>query len=291
MVVTPTMRTTCGSLLVALSVLSAQAECLAAKDFARVALAGGSITETVYFLGLQHRIVAVDSTSLYPEDAKRLPNMGYVRALSAEGVLSLNPTLVIGENDMGPPYVLQQIERTNVELVRIDEENSALGILRKVECIASVLGQAETGGDRISSDLMPLAERLAEIGEQVEIRPAAAFILSMGDGTAMAGGNSTSADGFLRMAFTQNSFVSFDGWKPVSAESLLNASPEFLVIAPMDQDLTDTAEQLRGLDAIRDLPAVQNRKYVIVESMASLGFGPRTLSTAVSVAEAIHGPP
>ena len=65
-----------------------------AKDPSRIAVAGGSITEILYFLGEESRIVAVDITSNFPEAATSLPSIGYVRNLSAEGTLSLNPTLV-----------------------------------------------------------------------------------------------------------------------------------------------------------------------------------------------------
>ena len=82
------------------------ADCSKAKDTSRIVVAGGAITEILFFLNESKNIVAVDTTSNYPEDAKNYPSIGYVRALSAEGVLSLNPTLIIGENDMGPENVL-----------------------------------------------------------------------------------------------------------------------------------------------------------------------------------------
>ena len=90
--------------------------CLKAKDTSRIVVAGGSITEILFFLNESQNIVAVDTTSNFPEAAKKLPSIGYVRALSTEGVLSLNPTLIIGESDMGPENVLQQLKKTNFEV-------------------------------------------------------------------------------------------------------------------------------------------------------------------------------
>ena len=88
-----------------------------AKDASRVVVAGGSITEIFYFLGEQDRIVALDVTSNFPPEAKSLPSIGYVRALSAEGLLSMNPSIILGEDDMGPPAVIKQIRETSL-LVR-----------------------------------------------------------------------------------------------------------------------------------------------------------------------------
>ena len=65
-------------------------------------MAGGSIAEILYFLNMDEHIVAVDVTTNYPPETKSLPSIGYVRNLSAEGILSLSPTVIIGEDDMGP---------------------------------------------------------------------------------------------------------------------------------------------------------------------------------------------
>ena len=90
--------------------------CMASKDSSRLTVAGGSLTEIVYLLGQEKKLTAVDITSNYPEKAKELPSIGYVRALSAEGVLSLSPTLILGENDMGPPAVMEQLDLSLIHI-------------------------------------------------------------------------------------------------------------------------------------------------------------------------------
>ena len=92
-----------------------------APDPSRIAVAGGSLVEILYALGEQDRIVAVDSTANYPAAATALPQIGYVRNLSAEGLLSLSPTLVLGEHDMGPPAVVEQLEGVGIDLLHVPE--------------------------------------------------------------------------------------------------------------------------------------------------------------------------
>src|SRR5215207_8192946 len=73
------------------------------KDPARIVSIGGAITEILYALGFDDRLAGVDSTSLYPAAALRdKPNVGYMRQLSAEGVLGLNPSLVLAAQGSGP---------------------------------------------------------------------------------------------------------------------------------------------------------------------------------------------
>ncbi|MEO0425502.1 MAG: ABC transporter substrate-binding protein, partial [Pseudomonadota bacterium] len=127
-----------------------------AQDASRIAIAGGSLTEIVYALGEEGRIVGADRTSNFPSQALELPQIGYVRALSAEGVLSLKPTLVLGEHDMGPPEVIAQLERTGVSMVRVPEVHTPAGIVAKVRCVATVLGVPEAGDRLLAERIQPL---------------------------------------------------------------------------------------------------------------------------------------
>ena len=79
----------------------------------RVITIGGSLTEIVYALDSQALLVGSDTTSYYPEAAEELPKVGYQRTLSAEGILSLDPDLVIVTEEAGPPAVLKQLQSTN----------------------------------------------------------------------------------------------------------------------------------------------------------------------------------
>ena len=78
-------------------------------DPARIISIGGAITEILYALGFEDRLAGVDATSLYPPAALRdKPNVGYMRQLSAEGVLGLNPSLVLavqGSGQIGRAHV------------------------------------------------------------------------------------------------------------------------------------------------------------------------------------------
>ena len=82
------------------------------KDASRIVSIGGAVTEILYALGLKDRVVAVDATSLYPDEAlKQKPSVGYFRALSAEGVLGLNPSLVLAIDGAGPKETVSRCWR------------------------------------------------------------------------------------------------------------------------------------------------------------------------------------
>ncbi|HRJ72305.1 MAG TPA: ABC transporter substrate-binding protein, partial [Terrimicrobiaceae bacterium] len=60
----------------------------------RIVSAAGAVTETLYALGVQDALVAVDVSSVFPAAADALPKIGYARQLSAEGILSMKPSVV-----------------------------------------------------------------------------------------------------------------------------------------------------------------------------------------------------
>ena len=97
-------------LILFLSISNAYAICEQSMFRSKIVVAGGSITEIVYFLGMEDKLVGVDITSNFPKEAK-LKSIGYLRNLSIEGILSLSPGLVLAEEDIGPPIIVNQLEK------------------------------------------------------------------------------------------------------------------------------------------------------------------------------------
>ena len=261
--------------------------CEPARDASRIAVAGGSLTEIIYLLGAEDRIVAVDSTSNYPEAATELPSVGYVRNLSAEGLLSLSPTLILGEDDMGPPAVLEQLEQANVETFRVEEQHDAAGIIRKVRCVAEVVGLLDAAAGHVA-ELEALAAALAPYGRVDASSPAVAMLLSLRDGAPVAAGDNTSGGGFLRMAGARNVFSGIDGWKPVNTEAFAAANPDVIVIPERGAKALGGKTAVAAHPSLRLTTAARDDGIVVMDGMAMLGFGPRTLQVALDFARRLH---
>ena len=113
----------------------------------RIVSIGGPVTEIVYALGAGGDVVGVDTSSTYPETATRLPQVGYQRRLSAEGVLSLQPDVVLVTSDAGPPAALDQLKAV-VEIVEVPAVYTINGAEAKIRLIARTLGR-ETQGEQL----------------------------------------------------------------------------------------------------------------------------------------------
>lgn len=260
---------------------SVQAICEPVFDSSRIAVAGGSITEILYLLGAEERIVAVDTTSTYPATARALPSVGYVRALSTEGLLSMRPTLVLGEEDMGPPEVLAQLERIGLPMVAIDEEHTAEGIMRKIRCVARILGLSQKADALILDTLAPLTVELDRARGRAGWQPLAVLILDARSGTLVAAGKETSGQAFLRMIGARNLFSDISGWKPVSPETILSARPDFVIFSRPGADITASEAS--------SFAFAGGTNVVAVDTVETLGFGPRTIKAALDLLVKLQG--
>lgn len=271
----------------AATALSDDATGTAGSDAARIVSIGGSVTEIVYALGAEDGLVAVDSTSLYPQAAQDLPDVGYMRQLAAEPILALDPTLLLAVDDAGPPVVLDQLREAGASLVIVPDDPSPEGIAEKVRIVADALGleaKGETMADRLDTDFATLRDWVASS----QTSPKVLFLLSIGSGAPLAAGRDTSAAAIIELAGGQNAIDGFDGYEPLSPEAAVTAEPEFILVTMR------TLEQLGGKDALLKrpelaaTPAGENGRLIVMDGLLLLGFGPRTPDAVRELALALH---
>lgn len=272
-------------LLVAVLSSAAVEACEQAKDPSRIAIAGGSITEILYFLGEESRIIATDLTSTFPDEAQSFPSVGYVRGLSAEGILSLKPTLVLGEQDMGPEEVVKQLQKTSIDIRKIPELQSANGITEKINCVASVIGKSIEAQAIIELELGPQLKSLRQIAEKDSAEGNFAILLMISEGSPIVAGLNTSGHHLLLMSGRHNAFTEFDGWKPVSLEAIAATNPDYIIIADRRRGANNVANSVKNNPAIRLTTAAKDDQIHMIDGMALLGFGPRTLDVALRLAD------
>ena len=265
------------------------ADCSKAKDTSRIVVAGGSITEILFFLNESKNIVAVDTTSNYPEDAKNFPSIGYVRALSAEGVLSLNPTLIIGEKDMGPENVLEQLKKTKIELRVLDEKNSIKGIEDKISCIANILGKNKNDNFTKNISLEKSVSKLKIISKANSKKNIRGLVILMMQGTSpVVAGRNTSGGDFLKMIGSKNTMSSFEGWKPAGKEAILLSNPNFILITKRATKNYGSLNSFLKESGIEMTEAARTQNVFSLDGMSFLGFGPRTINSGLEISNKIY---
>ncbi len=262
--------------------------CEESMDASRIVIAGGSITEIIYFLGEQERIVALDVTSNYPPEAKSLPSIGYVRALSAEGLLSTNPSIILGEDDMGPPAVIKQIRETSYDMRIIPEKRTIDGIIEKIECIASILDIAEKSDAIISKKLEPHIKTIVKNRKKIVKKGVKIMlVLNMQSSSIIVAGSKTSGSGFIDLIGGENIFNSFEGWKPVNAEAIIELNPDYIIVPQRNVHKGLDVTKIADSELFKNTTAGKNKNFIIDDAMAITGFGPRTINSVLNATEFI----
>ncbi|MCO5090158.1 hemin ABC transporter substrate-binding protein [Bosea sp. (in: a-proteobacteria)] len=255
----------------------------------RIVVAGGVITEVIYALGLQDRVVGVDSTSQYPAQALRdKANVGYVRALSAEGVLSLKPSLIMVVDGAGPPDAVSLLKESGVKIVTIDDGQTPEGVVAKIAAIGAALGAAEPAG-RLAAETKARFEELSALRAAITQKRRILFVLALQNGRALVGGRNSSADAIIRLAGAVNVADTIEGYKPMTEESIAAAQPEIVVM--MRRGAGDHAikpDDLFALPAFARTPAASERRLIQMDGLYLLGFGPRTPMAARDLMAAIY---
>lgn len=264
------------------SVLSAQA----GEASRRIVAAGGVITEIAYALGRADRLVGVDSTSLHPAEAlKSKPNIGYVRALSAEGVLSLKPDRILAIEGAGPPDALRLIAEAKVPVTFVPEDYSEEGVIARIRLVGEALEAGEAASELAASVRQGFANLAAERATRGR-KPRVLFVLSLQNGRVMVGGRNSSADAIIRLAGGENAGAAVDGFKPVSDEGIIAAAPDVILMMTRG-DHAVPAGELFAHPAFRLVPAARNEALIAMDGLLLLGFGPRTPDAAFAVMRAM----
>jgi iron complex transport system substrate-binding protein len=243
----------------------------------RVVSIGGALTEVIYALGAQSVLVGVDTTSLYPDEAQRLPSVGYARTLSAEGLMALQPTMIVATEDAGPPAVLRQVEAAHIPLQVLPAQHRFEGVLDRTRRLGELLERqaaAQALVDRLNTHWkasLATVERL----HQSRSTPRALFIMSMGMNQMRIAGQDTAADAMLRYARVTNALQGVSGYRNLTPEAVIAAAPDVILTTDQAVQAMGGVQAVLQLPGLAMTPAGRSRRVVSMETMELLGFGPR----------------
>ena len=245
----------------------------------RIVSIGSAVTEILYRLGVERDIVGVDQTSQHPPEAlSEKKNVGYVRQLGAEGILSLRPTLVIASAEARPTAVLDIVAQAGITVVRVPEEHSAEGVAKRIALIADAVGEVARGG-ALAREISDGFAALALAREKIRDRKRVMFVLSFQNGRPLVAGQDTSAAAIIALAGGENATPGLQGWKPLSDEGVIAAAPD--LVLTMNRGPGEAAgADIFATPAFSATPAARTKAILVMDAVYLLGFGPRTPKAA-----------
>lgn len=257
----------------------------AAESELKIVALGGSVTETVYALGFGENVIAVDVSSTYPAEATKLPQVGYQRTLSAENILAMGPTLIIGSTETGPPAAIEQLRSSGVKVVIVPGEPTREGIHGKISGVADALGVPEKGAALIDSLESTLANARQET---LSTSPRVLFMYARSAGSIHVSGTNTAADLMIDLAGATNAVDAYEGFRPLTAEGVVAAAPDIILLPSGGLETAGGPDGLLQVPGVAETPAGRNRRIVSMDDLYLLGLGPRTGQAVADLASLLR---
>ncbi len=253
---------------------------------ARVVTLGSSLTEIVYALNAQKRLIAVDSTSNYPRETKELIQLPSARSASIEAVLSTKPSLVL-TLDTALPETISALRKFNIPTVVISNKENLETTENKIRIVAQALSLETRGQDLIRSFKKDIA--LAKsLYSSIRTRPKVMFLYSGSNGRITVSGRETAADAIIKLAGGTNPFQSYTGYAPLSQEATLIANPDAILMTSLGYSSIGGTGGILGLPGLANTNAGRNKNVHGYEGNYLLGFGPRVGQAVLELMHTIH---
>ena len=241
----------------------------------RIVTLSGALTETVAALGYGKNIVATDVTSIYPDFVKGLPKVSRNRSLSAEGLLSFMPDLVLAPEGDVSKEIRYTLKTAGVKLVTFKQQYSAKGALDFIRQVALATGSVAKGEYLVKQTDAALKIALAKVQTVKRPAPKVLFVYARGAGTMTVAGKGSNMDAIITLAGGTNAIKEFSEFKPYSTEAMVKANPD--VILMFDFGLNS----LGGTKGVLEMPGVagtnagKNKRIVQMDGQLLINFSVR----------------
>ncbi|OXX26015.1 hemin ABC transporter substrate-binding protein [Vibrio sp. V12_P9A6T4] len=247
----------------------------------RIISAGSAVTEILVALGAQNKLVAVDVTSEIPNDLA-LPKIGYHRQLSAEGLLALAPTQLIGSSEMGPESTLQQLKGAGVNVEVVNDESTPQGLLARIDQIATLADakpQAKALKQQVQSTIAALIHH-----QSTHKTPKKVLFLLIHEGRAAnVAGSDTTPNSIIELAGAVNPAAEqVTSYKPLSMEAIIEMQPDVILVSGRSYEKLGGADAiLQSIPTLVATPAGINKQIITIDGHALVGgLGLKSLAEA-----------
>ncbi len=269
--------------------IGADGEMADISDPTRIVSLNGDITETLFALGVGDHVVGIDLTTTYPSEATDLPDVGLGRRFDVESVISLAPTLVIGDTQVGPPASIDAVRNAGIPVAIIDPTVTLDGVSRKIRTLAEFVDREAEGEalvTKVEAEIAAAETTAASFDES----PRVAYLYVRGPETLLMFGNGMPTHFMIEAAGGVDAFgeagVVFA--EPLSAERLVTAAPEVIVTPRQGFDIIGGLDSFLALPGVADTPAGESGRILTFDEAKFLGMGPRSGEALAEFIDALY---
>lgn len=263
-------------------------------DVSRIVTADryGTLTQTVFALGLGDNVVGRDTASGFPA-AEHVPNITPGgQALSAEAILDLAPTVVLTDTSIGPKSVQDQLRAAGIPVVYFDPARTLDGVSDQIRSVAQALGVPAQGDALVARTEQEIAAAEASVpqdGDELKI----AFLYMRGSAITMLAGPGSGADSLIETLGATDAGTASGltrEFVPITSEAMIAAAPDVILMMSGGLESIGGVDGLEKVPGIAQTPAGQNKRVVDMSDTVLLSFGPNTGEVLAALSDAIYHP-
>lgn len=246
----------------------------------------GSLTEVIYALHAEKMLAGVDTTSMYPEAATKLPQIGYKRNISSEGVLSLSPDILLVTEDAGTDKSLNQLNQAGLKIKSFSAAPTLDAVKQKILGVAELINKPKAG-QALWEQVKAKVDAARAKNKDRKNRTKVMFVLSDAGHSPIVGGQGTHADSMITMAGGINAVTGIKGYKPITAEAIASANPDVILIMQHGGHAIDQTRLLTK-PGFKLTNAAKEKRVIGMDGLYLLGFGPRIGDAVATLSDALY---
>ena len=264
------------------------------KD-ARYVVISPIYNEIIWALGAQNTVVGIDLSTTFPPEVKNVQTVGYHRALSAEGILSLHPTAIIHDNNIGPPQVIQQLQQLNIPMKTFAAKNDSFdgtkALIREMGAYFHKESRAEELCNTLDTQRAASVEKVKQYTDHprvavIHFGRASNVYLVVGKG---GGGDGGGVSQMIELAGGQMAVENRGMQRMESPEIIAQANPDVILLTDYGYDrLGGSIDQIEALPGVATSNAARDNRIFRIEENVLNYFGPRSGENIAKVATIIH---
>lgn len=243
-----------------------------AKTTQRIVSLNGAVTAIIADLGQGKELVGRDMTSTYPEWVQdSVKNLGHMRSLSLEALISLHPSVVLALKEDVSPELQNSLENSGIRYKLFERDYSVEGTKSLIRNVAEFIGASS---EKVKPMLQKIDADLSKI-ETFEKKPKVLFIYARGAGTLMVAGDGTSMGNIIEIAGAENAGKALNNFKPLTTEALLNIDPDVIFLFKSGLESLDETGGILNIPGVSQTKAGKNKAIITMEGGLVSNFGPR----------------
>jgi iron complex transport system substrate-binding protein len=255
---------------------------------ARIVCVSKQLTEIIFGVGGDSSLVGVDVSSTYPAEAKKLTTVGYHRALNAEGIISLDPTVVWHDGNIAPEHVIEQVRKVGIPLREFKAGPTIDSTKWLIMTVANEFHSEAKGKalcDKLDADMAKLDSARKSYKDNPRV-----LIIHFGQAANkyFVFNRKGVPNQMLEWAGAINASDTAQKWRDLSAEVIAAAQPDVILATDFGYDLQGSLEKFKQLPGISLSPAAKNNRIYRIEEHDLVYLGPRTGENVLQIMQLIH---